>query len=139
MRQPNRSARRPGAAGGMIRRLGILAASVVGVAAFTAPQAAQASALAYDTGSCDVTFSSCNTRSIPSHATQHWIEITVSTSLFCGANFQLIDSSNGAVVATGSIGANRDVSGTVYGLYGSYYLHVYNSCWDTTGVIANWN
>lgn len=37
----------------------------------------------------------------------------------------------------GYVGTGNFRSGTVYGLYGRYYLHVYNSSFDTIGSIWN--
>ncbi|HTU76617.1 MAG TPA: hypothetical protein VMG38_24115 [Trebonia sp.] len=65
--------------------------------------------------------------SIPSHSTQHWIQSQVQCHTSFGASYQVIDQSNGVVVASGScnwLSAPNSPIITTYGLYGRYYVHV---------------
>lgn len=112
---------------------GIGAAVVIGGSLMAASPAFAAN----DSDFCIPTFTQCKTKDIPSHSTQHWIHIDVSTHSLCGALWRVVDAANGNVVGSGGLETNSSVSRTIYGLYSSYHLTVYNSCPDTAGDISN--
>ncbi|WP_329082560.1 MULTISPECIES: hypothetical protein [unclassified Streptosporangium] len=80
--------------------------------------------------------SGCITATIPA-SSAHKINFYAEGGFFCAqADIQIIDAANKAVVYHRHIGAGT-VSGTVGGLYGSYYLRVYWSCGGASGKISN--
>jgi hypothetical protein len=93
---------------------------------------------AFNKSSCDVALTQCKTANIPAHSTQHWVHVDVLASAVCSAGWRVVDASNDAVVASGTVGRNGTVSQTIYGLYGSYHLTVFNTCFDSTGIITNY-
>lgn len=90
-----------------------------------------------DSDFCIPTFTQCKTKDIPAHSTQHWVHIDVAAHSLCPASWRVVDASNGAVVASGTLGRNSTVSQTIYGLYSSYHLTIFNSCPDSIGDISN--
>jgi hypothetical protein len=116
-----------------ITRAATVCAAVTMGLAF-APGIAQAA-----TASCYVSVgsSSCNSGNIAANPTAHNIYFSVRGGLTCArADFQIIDAGNGVVVYSRHVGAGV-ASGYVSGLYGSYFLHVYNSCGGGGGKIEN--
>ncbi|MFF0249925.1 hypothetical protein [Streptosporangium sandarakinum] len=80
--------------------------------------------------------SGCTTATIPA-SSAHEIHFYAEGGFFCAqADIQIIDAGNKVVVYHRHIGAGT-VSGTVGGLYGSYYLRVYWSCGGASGKISN--
>src|SRR3954471_8649275 len=66
--------------------------------------------------------------SIPSHSTQFWIQSQIQCDTENSASYQVVDQSNGAVVASGSCSWFQDSSIiTTYGLYGMYYVRISGS------------
>jgi len=85
---------------------------------------------------CNVFSYDCATETIPS-STGHWIEWGVENAQWDDSNWVVYDADNGAIVGQGYIGTGNSRSGRINGLYGRYYLYVYNSSWDTIGWIHN--
>ena len=82
----------------------------------------------------------CKTADIPAHSTQHWIRFAAYAA--CDhTNFRVVDSANGNVVYyVNDVGAGIYLDPyTVYGLYSSYHVTVYNSCLGSYGWIANYS
>jgi|SRR5215471_11112737 len=66
--------------------------------------------------------------SIPAHSTQHWIQSQIQCGTLWPASYQVVDQSNGIVVASGSCSFSQDSSIiTTPGLYGMYYVRVKGS------------
>ncbi|MET8159346.1 hypothetical protein ABZT47_23500 [Sphaerisporangium sp. NPDC005289] len=88
------------------------------------------------TVTCNVGTSSCTTQTIPANS-GHWIKWSVENALWDDSDYVIYDADNGAIVGQGYIGTGKSRGGTINGLYGRYYLKVYNSSWDTIGVLWN--
>lgn len=66
--------------------------------------------------------------SIPSHSTQFWIQSQIQCDTENSASYQVVDQSNGAVVASGSCSWFQDSPIiTTPGLYGMYYVRISGS------------
>jgi hypothetical protein len=107
------------------------AAAAIGLA--LTPGIAQAA-----TSSCSVSYGSSGcTSGVVAADSDHYIYYSVRGGLFCAqADFEVIDAGNGAIVKRRHVGAGV-ASGYVYGLYGRYYLRIYNSCGGAAGKIEN--
>jgi hypothetical protein len=80
--------------------------------------------------------SGCNTATIPANSA-HKLNYYVEGGFLCAqADFQIIDAGNQVVVYHRHVGAGT-VSGTIDGLYASYYLRIYWSCGGASGQITN--
>ncbi|MFC7762134.1 hypothetical protein ACFQY4_31895 [Catellatospora bangladeshensis] len=96
-------------------------------------------ALAAEHSACIVQplFRSCETDDIPAHSSQHWVTFAA-TAVSDDAAYKVIDSGNGVVVASGTIKRDAVVERTIYGLYGRYYLRLYNARPHSYGTIQNY-
>jgi hypothetical protein len=131
-REAGRTHKRQQSHGRGRRRGGVIGLTAIGVTATLGLTALPAFAFtqygAYTEINCNQHNEQPNTcGSIPSHSTQHWIQSQVQCHTSFGASYQVIDQSNGAVVARGSCswstGGYSPII-TTYGLYGRYYVHV---------------
>ncbi|MEV4245811.1 hypothetical protein AB0J63_20650 [Streptosporangium canum] len=112
----------------MLAAAGLAAASVLWTG--TAQAATEANCVV-NAGS-----SGCTTATIPA-SSAHKINYYVEGGFFCAqADFQIIDAGNKVVVYHRHVGGGT-VSGSVDGLYGSYYLRIYWSCGGASGHISN--
>lgn len=110
----------------------LLLAASVAAASTLLTGTAQASTEA----NCSVGNNSCTTATIPANSA-HQLNYRVEGGFFCAqADFQIIDADNKAVVYHRHVGGGV-VSGTLGGLYGSYYLRIYWSCAGSSGSIWN--
>jgi hypothetical protein len=117
-----------------VAQTGLAVTLFAGALAVT-PAAAYA---ANNSKSCDVAFTSCTTGSIPAEQPGHWVNWDVQTG-GCGADWKMVDAGNGVTVGSGHVGSSSARNGWIGGLYGSYYLKVYNTCWDANGIISNFD
>jgi hypothetical protein len=91
---------------------------------------------AYDARSCNG-YRSCQTASIPSHSSQHWVRISGGSS-GCIFSWKLRDTTNGVVVHSGNRTSGVLSWTTVYGLYASYRLEVSTGACNVNGGIRNY-
>ncbi|GAA1262955.1 hypothetical protein GCM10009677_13250 [Sphaerisporangium rubeum] len=112
------------------RSLTVIAVMAMMTIGFIGPASAQ-------TVTCNVGTYSCNTDIIPANGSGHWVKWSVENAAWDDSNYAVYDADNGAIVGQGYIGTGNSRSGRIDGLYGRYYLKVYNSSWDTIGILWN--
>src|SRR5215471_7544705 len=121
----------------MFRIRMILIAVVVGVFAATAPVAAMAADYGPFSELVCQDGSGCETPTISSHSTQHWIQSRIVCQIDSAA-YYVVDDSNDHIVFRDSCGTAEDTGWkTTYGLYGTYYLVIVGASLDSTAGIRN--
>jgi hypothetical protein len=126
-----------------IRMLLVIAAlaAMVGAPASALPAAAASPPVPADftvaqSASCTVNMGGhCTAGFLRANASYHRIGWAVNSGR-CGADWGIYDERNGREVGSGSV-RNGTRSGTINGLYGTYYMIVTILCGRSTGTINN--
>ncbi|GAA0370297.1 hypothetical protein GCM10009530_20510 [Microbispora corallina] len=91
-----------------------------------------------DSTSCTVTTSYCSTAIIPSWVGRNYIKWNLDSSVSgIGCSWEVWDYQTGVLVGSGRIGAFRHGSGQINGLYGLYWMQLYNCGPSAFGWISN--
>jgi len=95
---------------------------------------------AFQTASCTVApiTTSCHSGAIRSNGNGHYINYVIGSSPVRGTDWQVKDHDNGVIVRQGHLGVNSaDTSGRIPGLFGAYFVFVFNTTFDAFGGIDN--
>jgi hypothetical protein len=91
-------------------------------------------------GSCTVApvvFTSCKTPTIRANGLTHDINYGALAAITNSTDWQLKDADNGTIIRQGHLPRNGSLTGTTTGLFGAYYMFVFNTRFDTLALIDN--